>query len=260
MRLLFSTLATKIAEDRLKQTLQFQELIPEGLEGWDRLLVTDQDSSVERPCGYEVVFDRLFTHGKFNYSKVRNASMRYAEQHGYDWLIQANPDIVMLHPPTSFPENGLTSIMTYHAQPEESIPEVISRWRAGYEAGFIGTTYFLMSRDIFSKYRFHEEFYGYGYDDQDFLNNVMWRDRISRMDGTPFGGRAIHVSYPGNIWGDSGPDLVRNRALFEERWRRTCAGERTKSEGEDLERPATDTGNPLWINGSRVVVSGFLAA
>jgi hypothetical protein len=224
MRLLYSTLATQIAEYRLVQTIKYQECVAEALQGWDCVFITDIKSRVAPPKGYAVVYADLFTQGKFNYSRCRNASIKYAKEHGYDWLIQSNPDIVMLQPPQSFPASGLTSVMTHQSMRGEDVPALIREWRTRADLRFVGSSYFLMGADIFSKYRFCEDYYGYGYDDQDFMSNVLWPDRISRMDGTSFGARAIHVSYPGDLWGDIGPDLKRNKALFELRWKLTCAG------------------------------------
>jgi hypothetical protein len=189
----------------------------EGLEGWDLLFITDINSRVPPPKGFDVVQAELFTHGKFNYSRCRNASMAYAKEHGYDWLIQANPDIVMLQPPRSFPETGISSVMTYHTKASDDVSAVVREWRVMGSLEFLPTSYFIMNASIFTQYRFCEDFYGYGYDDMDFLSNVLWRDGISRMDGTQFGAKAIHVYYPDNIWGNSGPDMERNRSLFEQR-------------------------------------------
>ena len=153
---LYVTLSTAQAEDRLRRSLYYQRTLPEALEGWDKLLITDSSQAASPAEGFEFLKADLFTQGKLNFARYRNISMQYAADLEYDWLIQSTADIVMLRPPHAFPDNGFTSVMTYHSVTGENIADTITRWKAGAAFPFIGTTYFLMSAVIFTRYSFYE--------------------------------------------------------------------------------------------------------
>lgn len=232
IRILYSTVATSIVKHRLVRTHIAQQNIPGGLDGLDKILITEPGGPYIPSSGFRVIAADLRTNGKFNFSKYKNASMRYARDHGYDWLIQGDSDLVMLQPPSLYPESGLSSVMTYYCQPNENIKDLVARWKSGSKMTWVGTAYLLMSRYIFTNFSFCEQFYGYGYDDADFMNNVLWPEphRISRADGTPFGARGIHIhdstADQRKIYGNTFiEDVARNQALFEERRRKVIAKE-----------------------------------
>jgi hypothetical protein len=226
MKCLYATISSKEAAFRLHRAADIQKRFNEALQGWDKVLVTDSVNPADPPEGYSILKVPLFKGDKLHFPTYRNVTMQYASENGYDWLIQSTADLVILHGPSSFPPNSFTSVMTYLASPGEDIGHVIARWKAGSPMAFGGSTYFLMGRGIFTKYRFHGGYLGYGYEDADFMSNILWPEGIERLDGTPFGARAIHIHEPANQWVRIGEDLQANQALFESRLAKARSGER----------------------------------
>lgn len=219
MKCLYSVVATKDSNQRWLRSLSFQEKIQEGLFGWDKLLVTDKEKSADIPKEWNVVQSNLFEHGKFNYSRYRNVAMAYAEEKHYDYLIQSNADMFMLSPPRTFAESGISYLMTYHTEPGEDVDGVLMKYKNGIALKYIGATAFIMERKIFSRFKFYEGYYGYGFDDIDFIGNVIAPAGVVLQDGTPFGARAIHIYDSGNLWGPSQQeDANRNKELWSQRW------------------------------------------
>jgi hypothetical protein len=231
VKLLFATVATSVSARRFERSRKLQEKIPEGLSGWDRLLVTDQKGLANEPRGYEILKEDLWTNGKFNYSRYRNASMRYAAERGYDWMIQGNADLVMLRPPESFPDGGLSSIPAQDCTASEVEAQIL-KYQSGSEDFRWGTTScFLMGKKVFGLFSFCERFYGYGYEDADFMNNVIWPEpyRLIRAEGLPLGARSFNILGDDQIWGQTMKiDMERNRSLFEERAALVAAGGRVE--------------------------------
>jgi hypothetical protein len=225
--LLYVNMCTKRAEHRLILATELQREIPEALDGWDKFFITDTSEGVSPPPGYDCMRANLMTHGRLSFSVYRNLAMTYAAEHNYDWIIVSNADVVMLQSPRSFPRNGLSSVMTYHSRPNEDIRDILALWRAGVSLHFQETTFLLMGRDIFGKYRFCEEFYGYGHEDGDFLSHVLAPEGISRLDGTPYGARGVHINHDNDgVWENIESDLRRNESLFAQRQQQVKRGER----------------------------------
>ncbi len=231
MKLLFATVATSPAARRFERSWRLQEKIKEGLAGWDRLLVTDGKGIPHEPSGYQTLREDLWTNGKFNYSRYRNASMRYAAYYGYDWMIQGNADLVMLRPPQLFPEGGLSSIPAHDCTAPQAEAQVL-KYLSGSEDFRWGTTScFLMGKKVFGSFSFCERFYGYGYEDADFMNNVIWPEphRLIREEGLPLGARSLNILGDDQIWGSTMKfDMERNRSLFEDRAAVVAAGVRVE--------------------------------
>ncbi len=227
MKLLYAFCATEEVRHRVIQSQTIQRRRPEVMAGWDKLLVTGFGDEIPISPDYNILRGNVRTGTIFSPSKWKNLASRYAAERGYDWMIQANCDLIMLRPPESFPENGLTSVMTYHTKPEEDPEQACSLFDAGHELDFVGTSYLIIHNRVFSNFFHSEELYGYGYEDADYLTNVVDPAGFQRLLGTPYGAKAIHIHDTYHVWGPQmKEDMERNRALFESRYRRMRAGER----------------------------------
>lgn len=121
---------------------------------------------------YVAKFDRFVTversSGDPNISRMRNRCMEEAIRGGYDWVILADIDCLFYSDWTLFPGTGAGFLWWKREKPGVAWPMSFP----GHE-GHSPCSIMTLHRDVFSKFRFCEDFEGHGYEDTDFINNVL---------------------------------------------------------------------------------------
>lgn len=206
MKLLVYYIVTERVRARWKRLVEFQrQALPEW-DGLNRLVVAEPgfDPGISVP----VVHTQAFRNGLILFAPLKNAAIRFAVEHGFDWLWDCDADTAILRLPTAFPETGYSAVPTYRSKPGESPDAILKRFREDQEIEFTGSlkemegklefpgsSRFLTRRDIFSKYRYYEEFEGYGGEDIDYHENILAPAGVHQ---SPTDARCLH------IWHDYG--------------------------------------------------------
>lgn len=160
---------------------------------YDRILVTDQEVDVPFPT---------ILNESGNICTMRNLALDWAVNNGYDWAIQLDADCIILNHLTSYPNTGLGYVPSHFSRPGERKQD----WFRSAQAWHTFTL--VMSRDIFSRYRYHEGFHGHGNEDNDYVYNIMWFDGVRE---SPCNLRGVHIHHEPRQWRKEGE---RNRQLF----------------------------------------------
>lgn len=230
MKLLVSYIVAKNCQARLARTLKFQKLVFPESEQIEKLFVIEEDQ--ELPVhGSHVVRMPMFEGEYFLASKAKNAAIDYATKHGYEWLLDADADTVMLNKPTNFPETGYGCMrchMTKEGQNDQDILMDMAAGRVKFEYG----ARFLTRRDVFTKCRYHEELKGYAGEDLDYDFTVIGHQGIKSSDSNMFG---LH------LWHPSGKHAYVNDHLRDHRSKLMFAAR----EGSKLKSPLTK--DELWL-------------
>lgn len=203
MKILAVYIAEESVLNRFNRTMLAQsEIWP--WKGIDRLLVTDPSS--EMGVDWPTVRILLKQDRHFLFAHAKNAGLRYAAAHGYDWLIDMDADTILLGPPHEFPRTGYGCVPC-HFLPRNAGISAARMVSNSTSADFQGSSRFLLHRDVFMKHFYHEKFWGYGGEDLDYHENILGRAGIhqSKTDA-----RCVH------FWHENGP-REGNLELFHER-------------------------------------------
>lgn len=172
---------------------------------WEKfyhLIVTDEETEVE--SNYPVArTPRLWTHGFFNLPVAYNAGIEYALAEGFDWVSNTFADLVPLNYPTVMPISGAGSSRIYYQQSGECLLQV--NFAALPDSKWKPCSNMTVHRDLFADYRFCEDYYGYGFEDLDFIC-WLYFERDAML--TPMDMRCVHLDHP--------PSQVQDATLSEE--------------------------------------------
>jgi glycosyltransferase involved in cell wall biosynthesis len=197
-----------IGEDAVRQfkaTLKVQARF-KAFKRYDQVLVTDVD--VPGDLGMPVILRTdLIQSGYYAMNRARNVCIQYALDKGYEWLVLADADMVVINPLLKKPATGFSSIPQYRAKKGET------SFRQSVKLPFEASSYFVLHRSVFSRLPFCEDFLGYGYCDTDYCWNLLWFQGIEQ---SPNDVKAIHLWHKPRL-PDRGYQTDRNRHLFTDR-------------------------------------------
>lgn len=181
---------------RWERTRALQEKIWPGWMSIRKVFVVDRSykfDSLLGNLGAVVRIDLFSENGHILFSKAKNAGLSWAtERIGIDWLLDADADCVVVRPPDRIPETPYSSLLCHFQEEHESIEE-LERKAATGTLGERHFSRFLLARQIFERYRFDEEFWGYAGDDVDFHLNLIQKAGIQWSDS---GARGINMYHP----------------------------------------------------------------
>jgi hypothetical protein len=167
---LLTYIVTQSVLARFQRTLVFQKAhFPEAFDQYDKLVLTDLTAKID--VGLPVVRRNICPGGKYSMPIARNAAFKIAEEHGCEWHFDGDADRVIADFPEKFPEPGLGFVSIYNFLKPDTEKDVLERYRAG-KINFYPSSFFVTHRDVFTKFKFCEEFSGYGFDDFDFTDNI----------------------------------------------------------------------------------------
>ena len=187
----FTTLAltyclTKQANliERMKKAIKAQTEIDEYFGRkcpYNRILITDAAYN-ELPaefleffddfkCNVEAFyFDHLVNKSYFSLSQVRNAALSFASRNHFEWVLLCDSDTIFATYEFSLPLNGYGVPEVYWQKSESETPmqslDVVSK--PGPDTFSKGNSWFLIRQDIFSRVKFNENIFGYGFEDREF--------------------------------------------------------------------------------------------
>src|SRR4029077_18464876 len=179
MKALLSYLVTQNVLSRFEKTVSFQEkYFPEAIQKIDKVVITDATTPIR--VNWPVVRSDIFINGLFNQSRAKNTAFRYATENGYDWLFDGDADRVLLNYPDEFPEPGLAALPIYYANEGESEDQIYRKFLS-YELQWVGSSFFVMHRTVFSRLKACEDFIVNRFEDLDFVFNVCRPNKIKTV-------------------------------------------------------------------------------
>jgi predicted O-methyltransferase YrrM len=201
MKLLIYYIYSRHVQERWKRLVDLQrELLPE----WDALpkvFVVDRGSDPGIP-GTRVEIDLFDENGHVLFSRAKNAAIDAAVGLGAEWLLDCDVDSLLIRTPNQFPPTGYGCVPVYMAS-ESDHDAAIRKYAQNLQVSFEGSSRFLTRRDVFSRFRYDDSFWGYGGEDLDYHENVL---APAGFHGSATDARAIHLWHrreplerPGNI-------------------------------------------------------------
>lgn len=183
-RILLAYVVTEELFDTFRRTVALQAGYARALHGTDSLLVSDVPVSGLDICN--IVVSDLGSGKDFCLAAGLNAALNCAAERDFDWLLLLDADTILVSHPNDFPPSGFGPCQVWKLGPTD-IPELHPKipWE---ESGPL-----LLGRNVFSKYRYCEEFKGYGYEDTDFYENVIGGAGIGRSFTDA---RTFHLWHP----------------------------------------------------------------
>jgi len=189
MKVLLSYIVTPDVLPRLRKTLEVQQ--KHFKAAWDipdKVVLTNVHSlpGVDLP----ILCRDITVDGRFNHSKAKNILFEYAENQGYDWILDADADRVLTQFPTKLDEGGLSNIGLYPMEEKETVEDLLPRLG---ELPYGPGSFFAIHRDVFTRERACEEFRVTRYEDIDFIKNICNPHGVKQVH---VGGRALHIWHP----------------------------------------------------------------
>lgn len=194
------------AMDAFNRNLLLQEAALGEPFPYDRLLVAP-DRDVKRSYPFDVITDGTFNHDKPCVSRLRNLALDYATEGDWDYTIILDADCIILDRLEYPPPTGIGYVPSHFSKPGEGLEDYL-RASCGWQ-----TFTLILSRAIFSGYRFDESFWGHGNEDNEFVYHQLWFDGIY-LSGHNV--RGVHVWHPQRTWATP-QDLQRNRRIYLDR-------------------------------------------
>ena len=176
---------------------------------WDRFVAAQQIQDRLFPAAVQGCKRATFGHfnegPKFNLAAVRNKSFAQAAAQNFDWIVCLDADAVMTRPITQWPESGYGSTRIYRLRIDQ-LPEELTGGIPEHEYG--DSSWFVLRRDVFSRFRYCEHFVGYGFEDIDFHVNVLAHGGVHRSDCDA---RALHLWHQPRFTAD---EIDTNKARY----------------------------------------------
>lgn len=182
-----------VTRDLFSEFKNNQLVQPIILNDWNKLVLTDFPAhDIYMNCLYTSIFP-------FNFSKYINRALSFAKAGKRSHLLIAHCDTIIDSLPNPLPENGITAATADFR--DGSPPRKTSVW--------------LLGRDIIENesLRCCEEFTGYGYEDMDFLWNVLQPAGVQFHDCPDF--KIRHL--PHFITRLLENNIIKNKELYERR-------------------------------------------
>lgn len=208
MRVLLAYKTTGRTMGRLLKTLALQSQLSMWGAEFTSVIVTDKETEV--PSGHTFLREDLWRNGKLSYSSFRNAAFYYAEVNRFDWVIDAGADSAFLGV-VNVPSSGVARIPTYYAHASDTPDSILKGLSVPGGLSFGLSSYLLVSRKVFTTTRFNTSFRGYGWEDRDYIENVL-PFKGYKLSETIF--RAIHMWHPTEERRVNPEDFERNRQLY----------------------------------------------
>jgi hypothetical protein len=210
MRILLSYVVTENVVDRFLRTIRFQDLFPSAVADLDRVVITDSSTQIQFP--FPVIRSILYVSGKFYLVGARNAALQYAHDHGYDYLLDGDADRVLLSLPQCLPQRHISCVML-HSQSKAESEEALAKKVQDGDLNYEWSSWFIVPRPLM-QYRFHGEYLAYGYEDLDYVHNVLAPLGINICDA---GARGVHL-YHALTTSSEHEAFKRNKSIYEKRW------------------------------------------
>ncbi len=190
--------------ETLDETLRIQRTILEPT--WEEVIVADQ----KHPNLQTLIRDDIYGEHGMSLAKASNRAMYAATELDYDALLLLDADIVLQTEPTeqAIPSTGVGVVFCHFQAEDEQIPP------APVHPHYRPTAQWILNREVFSRFRYCEDFEGHGWEDHDFHYNVLWPAGYDQQDSDIL---AIHRWHP--VRYDLSPTGLLNEARFKARAR-----------------------------------------
>lgn len=199
-------LLSKAVLPRWEKTLAFQRRI---LPEWDKIpkiFIMHDDIDIQVPG--DKIRINFFNGNMILFARAKNEGLKWAVDSNWEWVLDADADSVIVKLPTRVPETGFSQMMCHFQSEKETFDDLYKMSIiGGFELRYFSR--FLVHKNVFSRHRFYEGFYGYGGEDVDFKITVLGKNGISHSDS---GMAGI------NLWHPMG-DRTGNTQLIEERFK-----------------------------------------
>jgi hypothetical protein len=190
LKMLLSHHSNGATMGRFGRMLEAQLRFAEALDGVDRVFVTDHH--VDFDPGFPVIRTSFMDRDRVCLAAIKNVIIDYAIQGGYDWLMDGDADRFLARRPTMFPPSGYAPMGCYCSSQGQTVNQIVELYRAD-RLVFPGSFFNLLSREVFKKHRFCEEYIGYGFEDVDYRENVLAANGIHEASSDA---RGIHLWHP----------------------------------------------------------------
>lgn len=177
--------------DTMKAAANSVALNRERLSCYDqfnKVIITDE----ETPCSipFPVIrIPNLYNNERFSAARAQNAGMDYAAQAGMDQIVILGADNMLMEDSRDFHESAYT---LWHYFGVDGEMDIMDLNKCQQCAGC-----FVLSSEIFKRYRMCESFSGHGFEDVDFANNVLWAAGYRLGSRGPLG---MHIWHPRRSW------------------------------------------------------------
>lgn len=170
----------------------------------DQLFLYPYISNLKSYKNYHILQSNdLFTNGFHNLAIGKNIGINYAIENGYDWLFICDADVVVFKE-FKFSENGF--IVSQWIKLEKGIFDPLKSLNS-----FTPSSMYLLGRKVFSKLRYHEEYYGHGWEDMDFF----WIERRKHnIECDMTNNNCLHLYHDLRTFYLNSDDQRRNESIF----------------------------------------------
>jgi hypothetical protein len=189
-----------------------------GADWFDSAIVTDHEMPVPRGLVTYVVRCNPWTPEGgarwWNISIARNMGLDLAIAGKYEWTFFVDGDVILPRRPSVWPRTGFARVPLFR-QPQNLPLEEIRRM---VEAGSLpcgDSSQFLLGAEVLPRVRWCQEYFGYGWEDLDFVFNVLARYQGIQDGGTD--ARAVHLWHDDPSRNVNPARYEANRRLFETR-------------------------------------------
>ena len=149
----------------------------------------------------------------FNMSKLRNLAIKVARGSNEDWLYFCDADTILVEDSVP-PQDAKYCVPNVYWQrtANESLDVSLQNIRLeGNKAFSVGNSWFILHRDIFTRFDFNENMYGYGFEDIEYFARIT----ANGWSLETVSGLVIH-NYHGHSERNIVPSVLdRNKAIFD---------------------------------------------
>ena len=183
------------ALDRFLQVQEIQKQLWPAASQYDRMVVSDVPLRVGGSFGIStigfqnVLCDRFGQDGAVNVCAARNVGLAYGLEHGYDYVLLLDVDLVLLSEPINIGP-AFSCSWNYHSVESEvrsNTFDLDAKTPRGEWNG--GGLFYVPKEAIAAGVRWDEGFSGHYWEDFDFFHALV----ASGFEGAPFTPRTMHV-------------------------------------------------------------------
>lgn len=185
------------------------------IKNYDFLIVTDDALAIypyihnlHNYKNYNIYESKLlFTNGFHNLSIGKNIGINYAIQNNYNWLFICDADVVIFKD-FKFSKNGF--IVSQWIKLEKNIFDPLKSLNT-----LTPSSMYLLNKNVFSKLRYYEDYYGHGWEDMDFF----WIERRKHnIECSMINNNCLHLYHDLRTFYLNSETLTRNELIFTERF------------------------------------------
>lgn len=181
MILVSSVVTASVMRDFLKARLIQTRDFGKAIKGYSEIIVSDHlwgapSLGINRS---QVIKSDLWVGGEIQISKAHNISIRKALEMGAEWLVLLDADGVLISPISVWPSTGRGNIKVRFQVQGETVGHSSGLFNQPVVEDYgwlsshgITPAWFVLHRDVFSKYRFDESYVGAGFQDFDYSKRL----------------------------------------------------------------------------------------